>query len=248
MGELVTYELADGIATIRMDDRKVNALSLEMFWQLHDALDRAERDGAVVLLTGREGIFSAGFDLAVLRASGAKSATLARTGFELAERILGFPRPVVVACNGHAVAMGVFLVLAGDFRIGVDGQYRIGPNEVAIGLTMPRFGIEICRQRLAPAYFNRALVLSEPFSGQEAVAAGFFDRVVPEDVLLQSAIEVAKQLRDLDADTFRASKLRIREYTLRRVRAAIEADTAAAAGRSSDRSANGQRVAASTPV
>ncbi|MGE5596322.1 MAG: crotonase/enoyl-CoA hydratase family protein [Hyphomicrobiales bacterium] len=237
MAELVTYELADGTATITMDDRKVNVLSLEMFWQIHAALDRAESDGSVVILTGRQGVFSAGFDLAVLRGGGARSQALVRTGFELAERRLGFPRPVVVACNGHAVAMGVFLVLSGDFRIGVEGEYRVGPNEVVIGLTMPRFAIEICHQRLAPAYFNRALVLAEPFSGEEAVAAGFFDRIVPADRLLPAAAEVAQRLRDFDAETFRASKLRIREDALRRVRAAIEADATSAAGGGGDGSA-----------
>ena len=86
-----------------------------------------------------------------------------RAGFELAERMLSFPMPVVIACTGHAVAMGVFLVLSGDYRIGVAGRYKITANEVAIGLTLPRAAIEICRQRLTPAHFSRATVLAEVF-------------------------------------------------------------------------------------
>ena len=116
MSGLVTYELRDSIATIVMDDGKVNALSLEMLGAVNGALDRAVSDAAVVVLTGREGIFSAGFDLKVLRGGGADAGAMLLGGFELAVRLLAFPTPVVVACTGHAVAMGVFLLLSGDYR------------------------------------------------------------------------------------------------------------------------------------
>src|SRR5262245_61043995 len=138
MGELVTYELTGSVASITMDDGKVNVMSADMQAQLYHALDRAERDGAVVLLAGRDGVFSGGFDLTTLRAGGAAAAAMITGGFELAHRVLSFPRPVVVACTGHAVAMGAFLLLSGDYRIGVaGGAHRIMTNEVAIGLTMP---------------------------------------------------------------------------------------------------------------
>ncbi len=138
MSTLVTYHQAGATATIAMDDGKVNALSAQMFAELNAALDRAEAAGATVVLTGREGIFSAGFDLRVLRAGGPQAPALVRSGFELSARLLAFPAPVVVACTGHAIAMGVFLLLSGDFRLGAAGPYRITANEVAIGLTMPR--------------------------------------------------------------------------------------------------------------
>src|SRR5262245_53944205 len=138
----VAYERADSIATITMDDGKLNVLSDDMFAQLSDALDRAQAERAVVVLAGREGAFSAGFDLRTLAGGGTDAARLVRTGFELAERILSFPTPVVIACTGHALAMGVFLVLSGDYRIGADGPYRIGANEVAIGITIPFFAVE----------------------------------------------------------------------------------------------------------
>lgn len=227
MTTLVDYACRDGVATITMDDGKANALSFEMFWQLHRALDRAAADDAALVLTGRTGVFSAGFDLAVLRGGGVQAAALVRTGFELGERLLAFPRPVVVACNGHAVAMGVFLLLAGDYRVGAAGDWRIGPNEVAIGLTMPRFAIEMCRQRLTPAAFDRALLCAEPFSGEAAVAAGFLDRVVPAAELAKTAHDVACMLALLDREAHRATKQRVREPVLRAVRAAIEADDAA---------------------
>jgi enoyl-CoA hydratase len=224
----VDYQLRDGIAEIRMDDGKVNALSLEMFAELGGAFDRAKADRAAVLLCGRDGVFSAGFDLRVLRAGGAEAREMVQTGFELAERILAFPTPVVIACTGHAIAMGAFLVLSGDYRIGALGPHRIGANEVAIGIRMPWFGVEICRQRLAPAHFARAVALAEMYAPEDAVAAGFLDRVVPAAEVVPCARVLAGQLAQLDCDVHAATKLRAREQTLAAIRTAIEADASAA--------------------
>jgi enoyl-CoA hydratase len=229
MSHAITYELADSIATIRIDDGKLNVLSLERFRELAAAFDRAEADRAVVVLTGRPGVFSAGFDLKVLRAGGPPANAMVLAGFELAARILSFPLPVVVACTGHAIAMGVFLVLAGDYRIGALGAHRIGANEVAIGITMPHFAIELCRHRLAPAHFQRAVTLSEIYSPEDAVAAGFLDRVTPAPELEATARAVASQLAQLDPGAHARSKRRAREPMLAAIRAAIEADSRAAA-------------------
>jgi enoyl-CoA hydratase len=223
---LVSYQLEGSIATITMDDGKVNALSLQMLGELDAALDRATADQAVVVLTGRDGIFSAGFDLTVLRAGGSDASAMLRAGFELAERILSFPTPVLIACTGHAIAMGVFLLLSGDYRVGAAGPYKITANEVAIGLTMPRAAVEICRQRLAPAHFNRAVILAEIFSPDDAVAAGFLDRVVPAPELQDVAASAAGLLAKLDSDAHAASKVRARDNSLNALRAAIEADDA----------------------
>jgi enoyl-CoA hydratase len=227
MTPLVSYQFEDSIATITMDDGKVNVLSLQMLTELNVAFDRATADRAVVVLTGREGVFSAGFDLAALNAGGSEALAMLRAGFELAERILSFPTPVLIACTGHAVAMGVFLLLSGDYRVGVDGDHKITANEVAIGLTMPRAAVEICRQRLAPAPFNRAVILAEVFSSADAVAAGFLDRVVPSPELHDVARSAAAELSRLDMDAHAATKLRAREHALTAIRAAIEADHAA---------------------
>jgi enoyl-CoA hydratase len=231
MGNLVSYRLADGIATITMDDGKVNALSLVMQRELNAAFDRATTDDAsAVVLTGREGRFSAGFDLAVLSAGGPDAFDMLRGGFELAERMLSFPRPVVIACPGHAIAMGVFLLLSGDYRVGTAGDYRITANEVAIGLTMPLAAVEICRQRLSPALFNRAVILAEVFSLEDAVAAGFLDRVVPASELQDVALQVASELTTLDLNAHASTKLRARDQALRALHQAIETDDAALRG------------------
>ena len=227
MGALVNYQLDGGIATIGMDDGKVNALSPQLLAEVGAAFDRAEADRAVVLLTGRDGVFSAGFDLTVLRAGGADALGMVRAGFELAARMLSFPAPVVIACPGHAVAMGVFLLLSGDYRIGVTGPYTFRANEVALGLTMPHPAIEILRQRLTPACFTRATVLAEPFSPDTAVDAGFLDRVVEPERLQEVARGTAEGLLALDQAAHAATKLRAREQTLGAIRAGIEADYAA---------------------
>lgn len=224
MNARVTYQLEESIATITMDDGKANVMSVPMLAELNSALDRARADHATVVLTGREGMFSAGFDLPVLAAGGAGAYQMLMTGFELSERLLSFPTPVVVACNGHALAMGVFLVLAADYRIGVDGAYKIGANEVAIGLTMPFCAIELCRQRLAPAHFNRAVMNAEIYAPGDAVAAGFLDRVVAASELQNEAQVMAAKLAKLNMAAHTATKLRAREQTLKRIREAIEAD------------------------
>ena len=219
-----TYQLRDSVATITMDDGKVNVMSVAMLSALNDALDKAAADRAVVVLTGRQGMFSAGFDLKTLTAGGPDAQKMVTMGFELAHRMLSFPTPIIVACSGHAIAMGVFLLLAADYRLGADGPFKIGANEVAIGITMPYFGIEICRQRLAPAHFNRAVIFSEMYSPADAVPAGFLDKVVPADEIQNEAHKLATALTKLNMTALAASKLRLRDQTLKAIRAAIDAD------------------------
>ncbi len=224
MGDLVRYELDDRVATIEMDDGKANALSLPMLAAVNDALELAASDGAVVVLTGRSGIFSGGFDLEVLRSGGPDAALMLEQGFLLALRLLEFPTPVVIACNGHAVAMGVFLLLSGDYRLGVDGPYRLVANEVAIGLTMPRAAIEICRQRLAPAHFDRAVLLSETYAPADGVGAGFLDRVVDAPGLLPAAVALATQLAALDPRAHSQTKALARASAVAAIRTGLDTD------------------------
>jgi enoyl-CoA hydratase len=224
---VVSYRLEGRIATITMDDGKANVLSPRMLAAINSALDQAEADDAVVVLKGRAGILSAGFDLAVLGAGGPDALDMLRGGFELAERVLSFSTPVVIVCTGHAIAMGVFLLLSGDYRIGVTGPYKVTANEVAIGLTMPLAAVEVCRQRLTPACFTRAVLLAEVFSPEDAVAAGFVDRVVPATDVDEVAGAVAATLASLDRTAHAKTKARARAPMLAALRAAIEADDAA---------------------
>jgi enoyl-CoA hydratase len=227
----VGYRIEGNVATLTLDDGKMNALSLDMLSEIGGALDRAKEEHAIVILTGREGVFSAGFDLRLLGAGGPNAHKMFVSGFRLAERILSFPAPVVVACTGHAIAMGAFLLLSADYRIGAAGAHKIGANEVAIGLTMPHFGVEICRQRLTSSHFHRAVINAEIFGPDDAVTAGFLDRVVSVAELAEAAHSTAVGLGRLDRDVHTATKLRARGNALKAVRAAIEADEATFQGR-----------------
>jgi enoyl-CoA hydratase len=206
------YELTDGIATITMDDGKVNAMSPDMSAEVLAHFDRAEsEDAKVVVLTGRERTLSAGFDLKVEPAGWP---AMMATGARLSARMLSFPRPVVVACPGNAIAMGAFLLLSADHRLGADGDGRIGLNEVAIGLTLPWFAIEIARHRLPRPAFDRCTVTGVLLDPQEALAVGFLDEVVGADRLQEAALAAARQLATIDAAAHAATKLRIRREVL----------------------------------
>jgi enoyl-CoA hydratase len=228
MSGLVDYELDGAVATIAIDDGKLNVFSIAMLQALHAALDGAEDDGAVVVLRGREGCFSAGFDMNVFGAGPEPILEMLTLGATLAERVLSFPRPVLVACSGHAIAAGAFLALAADVRIGVDGPFRIGLNEVRIGLTVPSFAIELARGRLAPAHFDAAVIGARMYDPAGAVTAGFLDRIVPAAELEQASLAAAAGLAELNSAAHAATKRRARAEALVRLRAAIEHELTAA--------------------
>ena len=231
MTELVAYESAGPIARLTMDDGKLNVMSKAMLQALHGAFDRAERDRAIVLLGGRAQVFSAGFDLKVFgRGDPDEIYQMMRLGAELALRVLSFPLPVVTLCTGHAFPMGAFLLLGADVRLGADGPFQIGLNEVAIRLTIPGFGVELARQRLTPAYFNR-IATGELLAPAEAAVAGYLDRVVAPEQLTASADSVAGALGKIDLAAHAATKARVRAPAIQAVRAAIDAEITLAAYR-----------------
>jgi enoyl-CoA hydratase len=217
--ELTSYALDGGVATITMDDGKVNALSPAMLEELMGAFDRAESDGAIVVLTGRASTFSAGFDLRVAPEGWPEMIT---AGGRLAERILSFPRPVVAACNGNAIAMGAFVLLSCDYRVGVTGEHRIGLNEVAIGMTLPWFGIAIARHRLTRPYFDRCAITGAVLGSEAAMSAGFLDELVAREALSGAARRAADALAEINADAHAATKLRIRADAIAGIRDGIE--------------------------
>ena len=197
MSDPVSFEIVDGAAVvITMDDGKANAVSPALQSGVNSALDAAEGHSLPVVLTGRPGFFSAGFDLKTLAAGGQPAVDMLHGGITLAMRLLSHPLPVVVASPGHAIAMGVFLSLCGDYRIGADGPYRYVANEVAIGMAMPFSTIELLRQRVTPAALTRSVLLAEVFTPANAVANGFLEEVVPPEPWLdpadwQSLVEAA---------------------------------------------------------
>jgi enoyl-CoA hydratase len=226
MSEIVSYTKINAIAKIVMDDGKLNIMSSVMLRALSCAFERAEQDNAIVILTsGREGVFSAGFDTKILgRKDLHEVYDMVKLGAELAARVLSFRTPVITACTGHAFPMGAFLLLASDIRIGADGPYRIGLNEVAIGIAVPTFGLELARHRLVPAYLQRTALTGEMFAPREAMTAGFLDQVVSPEQLQATAETIAGALTKIDLPSHASTKHRLRRAAVEAVRKAIDAE------------------------
>ena len=224
MSDLVSYTLENGVATIKMDDGKANVLSTQMVADLNAAFDRAEKDEAIVILTGSEGMFSGGFNLKEMQAGPQEALILTSKGSKLARRILAFPKPVIALATGHTIAMGAFLMLACDYRMIVEGDYKIGLNEVLIGMTMHNFGIELARNRLSHNYFNRCVINAEIFNPKGAVYAGFFDRVVPAEQAPMSGPMAGQMFSQLNMKAFHGTKIRSRKELFETLDQAIEDD------------------------
>jgi len=222
--EFVHYSLQDKVATIRIDDGKRNALSPEVLREIYQAFDQAESDRAAVILTGRESVFSAGFDLKVMKRGGRNALRMLRLGYSLTARVMSYPYPVIAACNGHSFAMGVFLMLSADYIIGSRGDFKIAANEVAIGMTMPRVAAATLRNRLVPAAFQRAVTLSEYFDPESALQTGFFDELVdPAELMSRAEARVGDAL-ELDPRAHTVSKRRIRKALIRKIRFSVPLD------------------------
>lgn len=224
MSELVSYHLEDGIATLTLSNGKVNAISPDVIAAFNAALDQAVTDRAVVIITGTPGILSGGYDLKVMTAGPKEAVALVTAGSTLARRLLSHPFPVIVACPGHAVAKGAFLLLSADYRIGVDGPFSIGLNEVQIGMTMHHAGIELARDRLSNAALHRSVINGEMFNPQSAIAAGFLDVVVSAEELQGAALVAARQLKKINMTAHKNTKLKVRKALLETLDNAIIQD------------------------
>ena len=223
----VTYELQDRVAVVTIDDGKANAISHDIAAAVHDALGRAREEAGAVVLAGRPGRFSAGFDLATMTSSNEAARHLLTAGAELGLEIFEFPKPVVIACTGHALAMGGILLFCSDIRIGAEGSFKIGLNEVAIGMPVPRFAVELGRDRLTRAAFTRAINHATVYDPESAVVAGFLDRVVPADEVLPAAVAEAAELAGrLHPEGFATTRINCRGDLAAKLRHDLAADVA----------------------
>src|ERR1700754_3027243 len=224
MAETVNYEFSEAVATITLDDGKVNVLGPAMQTAINEALDSAEKDSSkAVVLAGNQRVFSGGFDLAVFQSGDPKAALgMLAGGFELSKRCLTFPKPIIMAATGSAIAMGSFLLLSGDHRVG-QPKTKCQAIEVAIGMTIPISAIEIMRFRLPPAAFDRGASMAATFVGDEAIAGGWLDEIVEADRVLARAKEVAAEAAStLHAGAHLATKLKARESALKAIRTGID--------------------------
>ncbi len=205
------------VRVLTLDDGKANALSPDVMSALSEELDRAEADAQVrsLVLAGRPGRFSAGFDLSIMQ-SGDWSAivNLVADGGALVRKIYGLGLPVVAAANGHALAAGALLLLGCDVRLGADVEAKIGLNEVAIGMVLPGWAFTLCEARLSPRFTQRALLNARITKPADAVEVGFLDEVTPADDLMARALAEASTLATLDPAAYKASVAAYRGPTL----------------------------------
>jgi enoyl-CoA hydratase len=219
-----TVDIQNGIALIRMDDGKANAINFDMLAALDAALDKAEADAKAIVLAGRDGRFSGGFDLNAFASLGADGVyKLLDAGAELLLRLYGGPLPVVAACTGHAIAMGVFILNACDTRVGASGEYKIGANEAITGMNLPIFALELAKDRLSPRHQTRAMVHGFIYDPAGAVEAGYLDMAVTTEKVEATAMGIAGQLAMLPGGSYAWNKNAMRKATLDRIRASLGA-------------------------
>ena len=220
----LTYEKIEEISLIRLDDGKANAMGPEMIKELNEAMDKAEEESRALLITGRPGLLSGGFDLTVIR-SGDNDAirSMVKSGAKLLMRIYGFPKPIVMATAGHGVALGGFLLLAADYRFGVSGDFKIGLNEVAIGMTLPPFALMLAKARIANQFLTNSAINANMFNPETAKLAGFLDEVSNPSELLSNSIDKTKELATLDLSAFKQTKNDFRSADIQRILANLEA-------------------------
>ncbi|MFL2525866.1 MAG: crotonase/enoyl-CoA hydratase family protein [Candidatus Azotimanducaceae bacterium] len=215
---LLTHEKLEDISIITLDDGKANAMGPSMIEALNNALDKAQESSRAVLIIGRPGLLSGGFDLSIIK-SGDNNAiqAMVNAGARLLMRIYGFSIPVVMATTGHGVALGGFLLLAADYRFGVEGDYKIGLNEVAIGMTLPPFAQMLAKSRIPPQYLTNTVINAHIYDPESAQQVGFLDEVTPVESLLQTSINKTKELALLDPSAFNRTKQDFRQDDITRI-------------------------------
>ena len=224
MSDLIKLEINDGVALLTMASGKVNAFSHDMIEQFNAALDSVEEAKVPVVIAGNEKMFSGGFDLKVMQSSPENAIALVTEGSKLTRRLLAFPTPVISACTGHAVAKGAFVLLCSDYRVGAEGAFKIGLNEVAIGITMHYAGIAMAKHGVSDRYLNRSLYLAEMFDPKTAVEAGFLDQLAEPEKVIETALAVAAACKGLNMRAHLGTKLKAREALLAEMDRAIDID------------------------
>jgi len=220
--ELATKSTEGDVSIITLDDGKANVFSPLMIETVNNLLNEVPEDKGSLLLTGRDGMFSAGFDLKVMAAGNIEDISkMVKTGFTLLTRIYNFPRPVIVACSGHGIALGAFLLCCADYRIGAAGDYIIGANEVRNNMTVPAPILEISKSRIIKTHWYRAILNAEMYPISKAIEPGYLDEVVSPEVLMNKAIEKALDLASLGHPEYKITKNLDQEEIVKRITKAI---------------------------
>ena len=219
---LADIKTDDDVSIITLDDGKANVFSPAMITEFNSLLDQVPTNKGSLLVNGREGMFSAGFDLKVMMSGPDKAVEMVRSGFTMLKRVFSFPRPVVAACSGHAIALGAFLLCSSDYRVGVRGNYKIGANELRNNMIVPTPILEIAKFKLTKSHKQRALLNAEMYSIEDAIEPGYLDEVVDVDSVFETALNKAKDLATLAHPQYNETKMLDQEDVIKKIGDGIE--------------------------
>ena len=222
--KLATLTSKDDVSIITLDDGKANVFSPKMIKDINECLDKVPTERGALIITGREGMFSAGFDLKIISA-GDMQATMdmSLSGFKLLSRLFSFPRPILAACSGHGIALGTFLLCCCDYRVGVKGDFMIGANEMRTNMVIPIPILELINHRVSSGHKYRAILGAEMYSIENGIDAGLIDEVVDPEYLMETAMLKAKDLATMGHPSYTLTKELLIREPLQKINDAISA-------------------------
>jgi enoyl-CoA hydratase len=220
---IATLSKEGDISIIKLDDGKANAFSYDMLSQVNELLAKVPRDSGALVITGREGLYSGGFDLKTLATGDMEKITkMVQLGYNLLLELFSFDRPIVAAVSGHSIALGLFVTCSADYRIAIDGKYVCQANEVRNNMDIPTQIMEILKARVNKKYFYPAVYHSDAYSVQESIEVGFIDEVVSKDQFMERVMEKAKELATLPHPFYANTKKTAQEDVRQKIADAIE--------------------------
>ena len=220
---IATLSQENDVSIIKLDDGKANAFSYDMLTQINELLAKVPRDSGALVITGRDGLFSGGFDLKTLATGDMEKITkMVQLGYRLLLELYSFKRPIIAAVSGHSIALGLFVTCCADSRIAIDGKYVCQANEVRNNMDIPVQIMEILKARVNKNYFYPAVYHSDAYSVQDSIAVGFIDEVVPEPQFMERVMEKAKELATLPHPFYANTKKSAQNDTVQKIAGAIE--------------------------
>lgn len=216
MYEHLKLEEQGELTLVRIDRPPANAMDLSLLEEGRRCMEQlAAAQPDAVVITGREGFFSAGVDLKLAPTLDSEGQRAMVAGINrLFAGWYSFPRPVVCAVNGHAIAGGMILALCGDYRVGAAGDAQLGLTELKVGAGFPAVAIAVVKAELSPAVARRLVLRSHLIGPAEALEMGVLDELVEPDALEARALEVATELAALPTETYGAVKEQLRRGAL----------------------------------
>jgi len=220
---IATLSQENDISIIKLDDGKANAFSYEMLSQVNELLAKVPRDSGALVITGRENLFSGGFDLKTLATGDTEKITkMVQLGYRLLLELYSFDRPIIAAVSGHSIALGLFVTCSADYRIAVDGQYVCQANEVRNNMDIPTQIMEILKARVNKNYFYSAVFHADAYSVQDSIAVGYIDEVVSKNKFMDRVMEKAKELATLPHPFYANTKKSAQDEVRQKISDAID--------------------------